>query len=336
MNTDVTKIRTNNPGNGKKLLSSSIGIEAIGLFAFYFFIILFFSITTENFFSTSNALNILDNIAVLGIVAIGQVFVLITGGFDLSVGGIVPLGGVLFVSLSNAGLDTITAILLVVIVGGLVGLINGVFVTKFKINPLITTLGTLSITAGLAKVITGGLTTILENPNASVIADKVFGIPIHVIILIVFSAVGFFILRYTSFGRSLYAIGGNQEASRLAGIRVNLNINIVFIICGFLAAFAGIVLASQLMAGSGTMGVETNLKSITAVILGGASLAGGRGGIIGTLVGVLILGTLTNGMAILQIQAFYQEIVTGIVLLLAINFNNLRDFLNTKIKFNRG
>jgi ribose transport system permease protein len=316
----------------RKLLSSGLGIEAIGLFAFYFIIIVFFSITNENFFSTSNALNILDNISVLGIVAIGQAFALISGGFDLSVGGVVPLGAVLFVTLANAGINIYAAMLIVVAVGAFVGVLNGFFVTKLNINPLITTLGTLSVTAGLAKVLTGGLTTILENPDAAVLSSKLMGIPVHVIVLLILSAIGFFVLRYTTFGRSLYAIGGNLEASRLAGLRVNLITNLVYIICGALAAFAGIVVSSQLMAGSGTMGVETNLKSITAVILGGASLAGGQGGIIGTLIGVLILGTLTNGMAIMQIQAFYQEIVTGLVLLLAINFNNLRNWITRKNK----
>lgn len=316
----------------RKLFEGGIGIEATGLFTFYFIIVVFFSVSNANFFSASNALNILDNISVLGIVAIGQAFALIAGGFDLSVGGVVPLGAVLFVTLANSGVNTFLAMFIVIAVGGIVGLINGFFITKLKINPLITTLGTLSITAGLAKVVTGGLTTILEDTNAAVIASKVGGVPIHVLILLVISVLGFYTLRYTTFGRSLYAIGGNHEAARLAGIRVNLTTNLVFVICGSLAAFAGVVVASQLMAGSGTMGIETNLKSITAVILGGASLAGGQGGIFGTLVGVLILGTLTNGMAIMQIQAFYQEIVTGIVLLLAINFNNLREWLTSKYK----
>jgi ribose transport system permease protein len=332
MKTEVSKIQTllEQPLKRKKMLSGGIAVEIVGLFAFYFIIILFFSITNENFFSVSNALNILDNVSVLGIVAIGQALAIISGGFDLSIGGIVPLGAVLFATLSNAGLNTFSSILIVVAIGALVGLINGLFITKLKINPLITTLGTLSITAGLAKVITGGLTTILNNPDAAVLSRKMFGIPNHVLLLIVISAIGFFVLRYTTFGRSIYALGGNHEASRLAGIPVDLTTNLVYIICGSLAAFAGVILASQLMAGSGTMGVETNLKSVTAVILGGGALTGGQGGIIGTLVGVLILGTLSNGMAIMQIQAFYQEIVSGLVLLLAISFNNLKTLVTKR------
>ncbi|NGM85260.1 ABC transporter permease [Paenibacillus sp. 7124] len=320
----------------KKKIKGNIAFEAIGLFVFYMAITLFFSASTENFFSTSNALNILDNASVLGIVAIGQTFALITGGFDLSVGGIVPLGAVMFVVFSNSGIDPYTSILLVILIGGLVGFINGVFITRFKINPLITTLATLSITAGLAKVITGGLTTILEDLDAAVLAGRNAGVPNHVWILAVLAVLGFYTLKYTKFGRSLYAMGGNKEASRLAGIRVDLTTVIVYIICGVLAAFAGIVLASQLMAGSGTMGSTYNLDSITAVILGGGSLTGGQGGVIGTIVGVLILGTLSNGMAIMQVQTFYQEIVTGIVLLLAVNFNNIRAAWINKIQNKRG
>ncbi len=324
----INKIINSNYSPVRMLRKRKLGIEMIGLFIFYIIIILFFSISTDNFFSKSNLLNVLDNISVLGFVSIGQIFALIVGGFDLSVGGVVPLAAVLYVTLSNLGYSTFFAMFIVLLVGGAVGLVNGFFVTKLKINPLITTLGTLSITAGLAKLASGGLTTIMENPEAAMLAKKISGIPIHVVVLLIISVLSYFILRYTTFGRSIYAIGGNQEASRLAGLRVNLNINIVFVLCGTLAAFAGIVLASQLMAGSGTMGAETHLKSITAAVLGGASLAGGQGGIVGTMIGVLILGTLTNGMAIMQIQAFYQEIVTGIVLLLAINFNNFKNWVS--------
>lgn len=311
----------------KKKFFSGIAVESIWLILFYALIILFFSTTTKEFFSFSNALNILDNVAVLGIVSIGQAFAIISGGFDLSVGGVVPLGAVLYATITNAGVNIPLAILIVVLIGGAVGLINGLVITKLGINPLITTLGTLSIAGGMAKVITGGLTTTLNNPDASVLANSSFGgISYYVWVMIILSLLGFVTLRYTVFGRSLYSIGGNREASRLAGIQVNLVTNTVYMICGALAALAGIVIASQLMAGSGTMGIDTNLTSITAVILGGGSLAGGAGGIIGTFVGVLIMGTLANGMALMQVQAFYQEIATGLVLLLAVGFSGLRGY----------
>lgn len=309
-------------------LNQKIGFELIVLLFFYLMIVVFFSVISDNFLSTSNAVNILDNISVLGIVAIGQVLVLIAGGFDLSVGGVVPLGATLFVILVNAGVNIFLAMLIVVIVGGIVGMINGFFITKLNINPLITTLGTLSITAGIAKIMTGGLTTILEDPSATILSKKIFMVPIHVIILVIISAIGYFVLKYTTYGRSLYALGGSKEASIIAGIRVHFMTISVYIICSALAAFGGIVLANQLMAGSGTMGSDLHLMSITAAVLGGASLLGGQGGVIGTLIGVLILGTLSNGMAIIQVQSFYQDVVTGIVLLIAINSNNIKNWLS--------
>ncbi|MGJ9385923.1 ABC transporter permease [Salipaludibacillus sp. CF4.18] len=296
------------------------------LFLFYVMILIFFTTITDSFFSFSNTLNILDSIAVLGIVAIGQAFTIISGGFDFSVGGVVPLGAVVYVTIINAGVNVPLAIIIVLAVGGMVGLINGLLIGKLRITPLIATLGTFSVTAGLASVFTGGLTTALDNPDAAFLAgSSVGGISYYVWLLILLSVLGFITLHYTVFGRTLYALGGNKEATRLAGISTDLITILVYIISGSLAALAGIVVASQLMAGSGTMGLDTNLLSITAVILGGGSLAGGTGGIIGTLVGVLILGTLSNGMALIQVQSFYQQIGTGVVLLIAVISSRLRN-----------
>lgn len=305
----------------------SLGIEAIGIGTFFVAIIIYFATATQQFLTYSNAINILSNVSVIGIVSIGQTLAIISGGFDLSVGGTVPLGAVVYANLTNHGMSIPLAMVAVLMVGAAVGLTNGLIITKLGINPLITTLGTLSIAAGLAQTITGGLTTTFNNPAAGNIAATSIGtIPNHVWVLGLLSVASFLLLRYTVFGRSVYAIGGNREASRLAGMRVDLTIIAVYMICGALAAFAGIIVASELLAGSATLGSDSALTSIAAVILGGASLAGGIGGIPGTLVGVLILGTVANGMALMQVPAFYQQIATGVILLLAVGFGRLRAF----------
>jgi ribose transport system permease protein len=306
------------------------GIEAFGLSTFYILVLVFFSITSEQFLSFSNALNILTNVTLIGIVSIGQALAIISGGFDLSVSGTVPLGAVTFAILVNHGIPIPAAMVLSVLSGSTVGLANGLIITKIGINPLITTLGTLSIGVGLAYTVTNGLTTPFTNLDAAVLANTtVGGIPYYVAAFIVLAVAGWLMLRNTVFGRMLYAIGGNREASRLAGIRVDLITTIVYVLSGSLAAFAGIVIASQLFAGSATVGSSAALSSIAAVILGGAALTGGVGGIPGTMVGVLVLGTISDGMALQAVPAFYQQIATGAVLLLAVAFGRLRTIMSS-------
>jgi ribose transport system permease protein len=303
----------------------ALGVEAIGITTFFVAIVIYFSTATHQFLTYSNTINILSNVSVIGMVSIGQTLVIISGGFDLSVSGTVPLGAVVYASLTNSGLNPLVAMIVIVGVGAVVGLANGLVITRVGINPLITTLGTLSITGGLAQTITGGLTTTFTNPDAANIAATTVGdIPNYVWVLVLLSIGGFLTLRYTVFGRSIYAMGGNREASRLVGMRVDLITIAVYMLCGALASFAGIVVASELLAGSATLGNDSALSSIAAVILGGGSLTGGIGGVPGTLVGVLVLGTIANGMALMQVPAFYQQIATGAILLLAVGFGRLR------------
>jgi ribose transport system permease protein len=308
-----------------------LGVEAFGLSTFYILVIVFFSITSSQFLSFSNALNILSNVTLIGIVSIGQALAIISGGFDLSVSGTVPLGAVSYAILVNHGIPIPLAMLLAVLSGTTVGLGNGLIVTKIGINPLITTLGTLSIGVGLAYTVTNGLTTPFTNRNAAVLANTTAGgISYYVLAFVVLAATGWFVLRNTVFGRMLYAIGGNREASRLAGMRVDLITTVVYLLSGSLSAFAGVVIASELFAGSATVGSDAALSSIAAVILGGAALTGGVGGIPGTMVGVLVLGTISDGMALMAVPAFYQQIATGAVLLLAVGFGRLRTIMGAQ------
>lgn len=300
-------------------------MQGLGLGGFYVIVLIYFSIAAAPyFFSESNAVNILSNISVIGIVTLGQAYVLIAGGFDLSVAGTVPLGGVIFTMLINRGLNIPEAWVIAVLGGCGIGVANGLIITRVGINALVTTLGTLSITVGLAYVVTNGETVAFKDLNNGPIDNVVAGMPLYVWTMILISIIAFLVLRFTVFGRMIYAIGGNREASRLAGIRVDLVTTSVYMISGSLGAFAGVMLAQQLLAGAPTVGATAALSSIAAVILGGASLSGGVGGIPGTLVGVLVLGTIANGMALMQVPAFYQQIATGGILLLAVGFGRLR------------
>jgi ribose transport system permease protein len=306
-----------------------IGFQTLGIGTFYLFILIFFSLATPFFLTYSNALNILTNVSVIGIVALGQALAIISGGFDLSVSGTLPLGAVIFALSSNAGFGVVEAMLLAIAVGAFVGLVNGLIVTKLQINPLITTLGTMSIGVGLAFTLSSGITIPFTDLDAGVLADKtVGGLSYYLVAFVLLSLLAFAVLRFTVFGRMLYAIGGNREASRLAGMRVDLVTITVYVQCGSLASFAGVVVASQLLAGSATVGTDAALSSIAAVILGGASLTGGIGGIPGTLIGVLVLGTIANGMVLLQVPAFYQQIATGAILLVGVGFARLRGILS--------
>jgi len=303
-------------------------LQVFGIGFFYLMVLVFFAFTSPYFFTYSNATNILTNVAVIGIVALGQSMVIISGGFDLSVGGTLPLGAVLFALLANAGFGVAGATALVVLSGGGIGLINGLIVTKIKISPLIATLGTLSIAGGLAYTVTNGVTVPFADVADGVLADyAVRGVSWYVVAFGLLALAAAFLLRFTIFGRMVYAVGGNPEASRLAGIRVDLVVIAVYVLCAALASFAGVVVSSQLLAGSATVGADAALSSIAAVVLGGASLSGGIGGIGGTMIGVLILGTVANGMALLQVPSFYQQIATGGILLLGVGFARLREVL---------
>jgi ribose transport system permease protein len=300
------------------------GTVLLGVGGFFIILIVFFSFRAENFFTGRNAINVLENVAVLGVVALGQAMVLISGGFDLSVSGTVPLGGVIYVILANHHWGVSASLLVAVVVGMVVGLVNGLVITRIGINPLITTLATVSITGGVAYTASNGLTITLNDPNDAPLGNNFLGIAIYVWAFIILSIAAFVVMRYTTLGRTLYAIGGNREATRLAGLRVDAVTVLVYVISGVLASFAGVMLAQQLLAGAPTVGATEGLQSITAVILGGASLMGGTGGIPGTLLGVLVLGTVANGMALMQVQTFYQQMATGVILLLAVSLGRLR------------
>jgi ribose transport system permease protein len=302
-------------------------IELIGIGGFYAIVVAYFSIRIDGFLGADTAETILAGATVLGLVAVGQTFAIISGGFDLSVGGMVPLGAVLYGELLNSsGIGL--ALLLTVAAGVAVGLVNGVIVARMKINALIGTLAMLSVTGGVAFIVADGQTIPLTGAHAGLWGDPaLLGLQTGTVAFVVVAVLATLVLRYTTYGRTVYTIGGNREAALLAGLNVDAVSVSVYALSGACAAFGGAVAASQLLASSPTIGTDTTLNSIAAVVLGGASLAGGVGGVPGTVLGVLLLGTTTVGLGLLQVASFYQTIVTGLVLLLAVMFGRLREVL---------
>lgn len=300
-------------------------IQSLGIAGFLTALVVMFSSLTPRFFTGDNIEGILTSIAFIGVVSLGQTLVIIGGGFDLSVAGVAPLAAVIFASVVNDGWAIPVAILLAVLAGSLVGAINGIIVTRGGINPLITTLGTLSITGGLAFTLVDGQSVPIEDISAGFMAETdLLWVPNQVWLAAVATVLMALVLRYTTYGRSLYALGGNREASRLAGMRVDGLATSTYVLSGSMAGLGGVILASQLLAGDGNLGSDAALLSVAAVVLGGGSLLGGAGGALGTAAGVLVLGVLANGLTLMHVSTFYQQMATGAVLLVAVGFSRIR------------
>ncbi|MES2459428.1 MAG: ABC transporter permease [Armatimonadota bacterium] len=302
----------------------------LGLLGVYIALIITLSLKSPYFLSVNNFLNIGVAVSIIGIIAVTMTMVIVSGGIDLSVASVVALTGTVVAQLSNRdmpfGLPAMpVAVTSALAVGLLAGAFNGVAVTRIGINPLIATLGTLSIARGLAFVSSGGLTqTISSDAFGFLGRGFLLGIPFPVIFMLLLFALTAAIMQKTVFGRSLYAIGGNAQASRLAGLPVSRLVMAVYILSGFSAALGGLFLASQFSSGAPAAAAGIELSVIAAVILGGTSLSGGKGTIGGTLLGVLILGTLNNGLTLLSVSSYYQEVARGAVLLLAVGLDQLR------------
>ncbi|MDR5758766.1 ABC transporter permease [Caballeronia sp. LZ035] len=277
-------------------------------------------IVSPHFLSLGNVLNLMDQAVVTGIAAIGQTFVVLVGGIDLSVGSITGVGGIfLGLAITSLGLPVIPAILLAIAGGGLLGLINGLLVTRGRIAPFIVTLGMMSIGRSVAFVLTNGNSiSTLPDALATPSAAMVFGLPVNFILLIVLFAVAWYYLTFTKGGRTIYAIGSNREAARAAGLRVDFYNVLVYVLAGVFASVAAVMLASRLMSIDPVGGTGLELDSIAAVVIGGASLFGGRGSMIGTFFGVLILVLIHNGLNLLNVGPYWQGSAVGAVIIVAV------------------
>ena len=296
-------------------------------FAIYFALLAlmaYFTFMNSAFISLSNIMNIGRQVAVNGIAAAGMTFVMLTGGIDISVGAVIGLSSVGAASLMVAGVHPVLAVLIMVSIGMIIGFINGFFVNEIKIPPMIVTLSTLSIARGMAFIITGGMPVSRFPHSFTVMGQGRVGyVPIPVIIMLVCFAIAWFVLEKTTFGRHVYGIGSNPEASRLSGIAVRKVMFLVYGISGMMASFAGTVLLSRVNSGQPNAGETYELNIIAAIVIGGVSTKGGEGRIINVLVGLVFMGVLLNGMMMMNVPAFYQRVAKGIVLLIAISYDRL-------------
>jgi len=286
----------------------------------------YFTFASEYFFQTENFKNILANAAVTGIVCIPSTFLIIAGQIDLSVGSAAAVSGMMLAQVVNAH-GVVLGLTSVLLFGLVLGVFNGFLVTVVGVNALITTLGGLGFLYGVALLIGNGQTVGMDNFEWLGVAQPL-SIPLPIIIFASLAALGAITLRYTKFGRSIYAIGSNPNAARVVGIRSNRIIFQTFVLSAVASAFAGAVLTSQLSAGSPNSGLGLELQVVTAIVLGGASLAGGRGSIFGTVLGLLIVGILNNGLILMDVPTFWQRIAQGLMLIVAVSFDSIRAKLN--------
>ena len=298
--------------------------EASALIVFLIAELVYFSIKSPYFLAWDNWLNILTAVAVIGIVAAPGTLLMTAGQFDLSVGSTVAFTSVLMAYMTLHGHGIGPAVIVAVGAGVLVGIINGFLVTVVQVNALITTLGTLAAFRGLSQVVVDGQTVGVENFASLGTARPFLNIPVPVLLLIAVLGGVWALMRYTVYGRAMYAIGSNPSAARLVGIRSGRYIFIGFVLSAAACALGGLVLTSQLSVGSAEFGTGMELSVITAIVLGGASLGGGKGSIVGTAVGLLIIGILNNGLTLTGVDPFWQNVARGTLLICAVSFDRLR------------
>jgi ribose transport system permease protein len=274
---------------------------------------------SDSFLSYSNITNILRQVSINALIAVGMTFVILTGGIDLSVGAVMALCGTVAAGLMAAGMNGVLALILCLLLGCGFGLANGAFVAFAGMPPIIVTLATMGIARGLGLIYTGGYPISGLPRWVNWFGEgRVLGLQTPIVIMVVVYVVGWVLLERTPFGRYVYAIGGNETATRLSGVRVARSKLLIYGLSGFTAAIAAVVLTGRLMSGQPNAGQGFELDAIAAVVLGGTSIAGGRGSLIGTLLGAMLLGVLNNGLNMVGVNPYVQTVVKGVIILLAI------------------
>jgi len=288
-----------------------------------------FAILSPRFLTVDNWLNVLLQTSTIGIVSIGMTFVIVTAGIDLSVGSTVALSGMVAAVAMRSSMPGLVGILVALIVGGLVGLFNGVSITKLGVTPFIATLATLAMGRGLTLAVSNGQTIFSFPDSYNYLGEgKIGGIPVPVIVLLLAFIIAHFVLSRTVFGHGVYAVGGNREAAHLAGINTERTELLVYVIGGVLCGLSGIILMGRLDAALPTSATGLELNAIAAVVIGGASLFGGKGTMGGTLLGALTIGVLANGLNLLNVSPFWTQFIQGAVIFIAV----LSDSLNQRKK----
>lgn len=299
-------------------------IRRYGMLLVLLVMVLVASLLSERFFTTANILNVTRQVAINAILAAGMTIVIISGGIDLSIGSVVAIAGALGAGVMAGGASWLVGVLVTLLVGLAFGVTNGLFIAYGQLPPFIVTLATMALARGFTQVYTGGRAITVTNPSFQWFGHGYVGaIPVPVIIMIVVYILGHLFFKHTKLGRLVYAVGGNEHACRMAGVRVNRVKVAIYGINGLLAGLVGVILTARLFSAQPTAGVSYEMDAIAAVILGGTSLSGGRGRIGGTIIGALIIGVLGNVFNLLNVSPFYQDVAKGLVILVAVLLDRL-------------
>ncbi|PAP95763.1 ABC transporter permease [Mesorhizobium wenxiniae] len=331
--TDIpAKASVASASNGSVLLTLMKARTFIALIA----VLIFFSIAAPNFLSAANLILMSKHVALNAFLAMGMTFVIITGGIDLSVGSIVGLCGMVAGYLVLNGIDlqvgytiyfnVFEIALITLAVGILIGAVNGLLITRLNVAPFIATLGVLYVARGLALLSSDGRTfpNLVGKPDLGTTgfgflgAGRLFGLPVSIWILVVVALGAAYLAKYTPLGRHIFAVGGNERAARISGVRVNMVKMFVYMFSGFCAAIVGLIISSELMASHPATGESFELNAIAAAVLGGTSMSGGRGTIGGTIVGAFVIGILSDGLVMMGVSSFWQMVIKGLVIIVAV------------------
>lgn len=310
-----------------------IGRELITVIALMV-IIGIFTVVEPHYISGNNLLDIIDQTVINGLLAVGITFAILTAGIDLSVGSVLAIVIVVIGKFLVSGMNPALAVILGILVGFILGAVNGILITKMKLQPFIATLGTMSIYRGLAYTLTGGqpVLNIPKSFRTMLDGDIVGNVSISIVILFIFAAICHIILKNTKQGIYIYSIGGNEEATKLSGIKVDKTKILAYGICGIGAALAGMIMLARLGTGEPAAGQGYELNAIAAAAIGGASLAGGKGSIPGTILGAILLSALKVGLIVVGVDTFWQYIATGGIIVVAVYFETIQEIISSKMK----
>lgn len=301
-----------------RLLKNENITRKFGIVSSLILLSVIFSFLSDKFLTSGNWMNIVQQSAINGCIAIGMTMVIITGGIDLSVGSIIAFSSMIMAQMMDAGVPPVIAVLLGMLIGSGAGALNGVLISYLKLQPFLVTMGSMSLFRGLTLIISDGLPVRGFSSSFVNFMSSFNGVfPIPIIILLVFAVVIYLLIRFTRFGQHIFAIGGNEEATRLSGINTRFVKITTYALSGFAASLAGLIYLGRLAAADPQAGASYEMNAIAAAAIGGASLAGGKGSIIGTIIGVLILQALNNGLTLCNVQSFYQTFAIGLIIIIA-------------------
>ncbi|KPW57346.1 MULTISPECIES: ABC transporter permease [Pseudomonas] len=321
------------PASSESVVERGKKIEIVGFFEkygvllFLVALIVIFTLYNPMFLSARNIKNILTEVSIYGIIGVGMTYVILTGGIDLAVGSLLAFAAISGAFLMQAlggdfFMGWLVAMLAACAVGTMAGYLHGKVVTRFGVPAFIVTLGGLTVWRGATLIVNDGAPVSGFNEAFRWWGrGDVLGVPVPVLVFLVVALVGYIALRYTRYGRQVYAVGGNPEAARLSGLSVQSVVLSVYVITGFLAGLAGFLLSARLGSAEAVAGTGYELRIIASVVIGGTSLFGGLGGVGGTIVGALLIGVLINGLVIMNVSAYYQQVVIGIIIVLAVGFD---------------